>query len=441
LACRWLGRRQHADAPPTWTLAPATSVAVTSSATNGSAIPVKGSFGNLVPNVPVSFKAPSNGAGGTFTAVGGSSTAVTVMTNPLGVASAPTFTANSLAGSYQVMAAVNALKTSFQLTNTVIPTSITATAGNKQSTTVGTAFATALQATVKDASGNPVSGISVIFTAPSTGSGGTFSKGATSMTVTTNASGVASAGFTANTTAGSYSVKAAVSGVTAVAIFNLINNAGAPAHITAASGTPQNTTVGTTFTTALQVTVEDEFGNAVEGAKVTFQAPRHGAGGTFGKRATSITVATNAAGVASVKFTANKIAGNYSVQAMTPGVFTAVSFSLTNTPGTPAKVEMAGGNKQHALSGIAFAKPLAVAVIDKYGNAISGVSVTFAAPSSSATGTFGNGLHLITVVTTSSGLAVAPTFTANRIKGKYKVKASFVYKGISLSTSFKLMNS
>jgi len=44
LACRWLGRRQHADAPPTWTLAPATSVAVTSSATNGSAIRAKAMF-------------------------------------------------------------------------------------------------------------------------------------------------------------------------------------------------------------------------------------------------------------------------------------------------------------------------------------------------------------------------------------------------------------
>ena len=44
--------------------------------------------------------------------------------------------------------------------------SIAASAGTPQSATVNTAFATALQAIVKDANGNPLSGVSVTFAAP-----------------------------------------------------------------------------------------------------------------------------------------------------------------------------------------------------------------------------------------------------------------------------------
>ncbi|HKW64922.1 MAG TPA: Ig-like domain-containing protein, partial [Candidatus Acidoferrum sp.] len=92
------------------------------------------------------------------------------------------------------------------------PATIAATAGTPQSATVGGAFGTQLQATVKDSFNNPVSGATVAFAAPGSGASGTFAGGVT--TATTNASGVAtSAVFTANSTAGSYTVMATVSGV------------------------------------------------------------------------------------------------------------------------------------------------------------------------------------------------------------------------------------
>src|SRR5205085_88275 len=128
--------------------------------------------------------------------------------------------------------------------------SITATAGTPQSATIGTAFVTAMQATVRDASSNPVSGVSVTFAAPGSGASGTFTGSAT---VTTNASGVATAPtFTANTTTGAYSVTASTSGVVTAASFSLTNTAGAAASITATAGTPQSATIGTAFTTALK---------------------------------------------------------------------------------------------------------------------------------------------------------------------------------------------
>jgi hypothetical protein len=80
-----------------------------------------------------------------------------------------------------------------------------------------------LQALVKDSGGNVVANASVTFTAPSTGASGTFSNGTTSYTTTTNSSGIATSPLTANSTAGSYSVTAAVTGVPTPATFSLTN--------------------------------------------------------------------------------------------------------------------------------------------------------------------------------------------------------------------------
>jgi len=102
---------------------------------------------------------------------------------------------------------------SFTVKNTSsTPGSISASSGTPQSATVGTAFASPLVALVENASGNPVSGATVTFTAPSSGASGSFAGGVN--TATTNSSGVAtSAAFTANSTSGSYTVTASVAGV------------------------------------------------------------------------------------------------------------------------------------------------------------------------------------------------------------------------------------
>jgi len=101
--------------------------------------------------------------------------------------------------------------------------SVTATAGTPQSTVVNTAFATALQATVRNALGNPVAGVTVTFTAPATGASATFATGTTA-TATTDSAGVATAPtLTANGSTGKYTVTATVSGVATPATFSLTN--------------------------------------------------------------------------------------------------------------------------------------------------------------------------------------------------------------------------
>src|SRR5204862_142396 len=133
-----------------------------------------------------------------------------------------------------------------------------------QSATINTAFAAPLVATVKDAGGNPVAGVTVTFTAPGSGASGSFAGGVN--TATTNGSGVAtSATFTANNVAGGpYTVTASVAGVATPANFSLTNTAGAAASITATSGTPQSATINTAFAAPLVATVKDAGGAPAE---------------------------------------------------------------------------------------------------------------------------------------------------------------------------------
>jgi uncharacterized protein (TIGR03437 family) len=115
--------------------------------------------------------------------------------------------------------------------------------------------------------------------------------------------------------------------------------AGAPPIVIAASqGSGQSATINTPFGTGLQATVTTASGIPMANAPVTFAAPATGASGTF---AASATVATNSAGVAvAPDFTANGVAGSYTITASAPGAAAAAVFHLTNqgqtSSGTPA---------------------------------------------------------------------------------------------------------
>lgn len=112
---------------------------------------------------------------------------------------------------------------------------------------------------------------------------------------------------------------------------------GTPSAVTANTGTtPQSAPINTAFS-ALSVTVTDAENNPVPNVNVTFTAPAAGASGFFSNFMATITLATNALGVASATFTANGTAGGpYTATAAVAGVTTQASFSLTNTSGTPA---------------------------------------------------------------------------------------------------------
>jgi CSLREA domain-containing protein len=126
--------------------------------------------------------------------------------------------------------------------------SISATSGTPQSVMIKAALGSPLVATVTSAFGEPVAGGQVAFTAPLSGASGTFPGNVTTANVTTNASGVATALFTANGNAGSYNVSASVDGGLASANFALTNTEGATTTGLSSSVNPSDFGQSVTFT-------------------------------------------------------------------------------------------------------------------------------------------------------------------------------------------------
>jgi hypothetical protein len=225
------------------------------------------------------------------------------------------------------------------------PNTLTLVAGTPQSATLGSAFATPLQVVLANSDGCPVTavaGVPVTFSAPSAGASGLFAQSGSSVVVGSDASGMASAPFTANDALGSYTVTA--SSAYGSVSFSLTNAgasgacvggsaptglAGEPAKLTAGLGATQSARVGTRFEIDFAVTVTDAEKNPVAGALVTFTAPYRGASGSFAAGRRRVEVRTDACGVAlAPAFTANRRRGGYIVVASAGRVRTA--FALVN---------------------------------------------------------------------------------------------------------------
>ena len=229
---------------------------------------------------------------------------------------------------------------------------------------VGAAFAT-LQTTVTS-NGAPASGVSVTFTAPSSGATCAFTGGATE-TDSTNSSGVAtSSACTANHTAGAFTVTASTSGVSSHASFSLTSVAGAAATLNASSGGGQSENINTAFASPMVANVVDQFGNPVSGVPVTFKAPSSGASCT---PSSTTAVNTDSNGKASITCTANANAGAYDIVASS-GSLAAVNFSETNIVVTSANyVFNVSGLEKSPLNYYAAAGAL---TIDSLGNVLAG---------------------------------------------------------------------
>jgi hypothetical protein len=414
---------------------------------------------NPVPGVTVTFTpvAGGTGASGTFTSA-------TTLTNPSGVATASTLTANCTLGGlggFTVNATVPlvAAPATFSETVTVGPSkTVAATAGSGQSIGITVQFPTALSATVTDCGGNlEPAGVTVMFMAPGSGPSGTFTLTSTNVTTaSTNASGVATAdAFTANSNAGGpYPVVPtvpSVPGATTSSNFQLTNLPGPPSGVAAVSSTtPQSAAVNTAFAVALAAKVTDNHGNhALAGIPVTFTViPISGASGVFSNGTATITVNTDGGGVATVPvaganapFTANTIASPlnaapppvqtpYTVQGAVGGVVTPATFVLTNVPGAPALITAVAGTQQSTPVGNNFGAPLSGTVTDANGNAVlAGINVKLTpVPVAGASVTFG-GAGTLTVSTNASGAFTtagppATVLAANAKPGAYTVSAT-----------------
>jgi hypothetical protein len=147
------------------------------------------------------------------------------------------------------------------------PASIVPAGGDNQCAILGATFATPLAVNVLNANGHPVQGVSVTFTAPAGGASGTFAGGEESVTVVTDANGLATAPtFIANDTAGSDIVTAQASGLATIVEFHLSNVYGVDALYDPSQAKRSGSTI------PLKLEITDAAGDNMDSADLPIQA-------------------------------------------------------------------------------------------------------------------------------------------------------------------------
>jgi adhesin/invasin len=236
------------------------------------------------------------------------------VTNASGIVATSYQLPNTL-GTYKITASAAGKSGTFTETATGdAPSSLQIVSGNNQSAAANTALSHPLVVQVNDSGGTPITGVSVVFSAPS----GTF----TGSPATTNSSGQATVNYTTGTSAGPVTVTAAVDKLTTQ--FSVTVTAGMPASVTITGGNNQAAPAGTTLPQALSVVVADQYSNPVSGVAVTF-----GDGDAGGSFSYANPVTTTSTGTASQFYTLPRTAGSVSISATAAGVTTPAIFNET----------------------------------------------------------------------------------------------------------------
>lgn len=393
---------------------------------------VKDINGTLLINVNVTFTLPVTfAAGGTFP---GGLTSATSLTNASGVATSPSITANAVAGQWTATAHITAnalLATNYTLTtlSNLVPTTLTLNSGSNQSATINTAFGAPISVTLRDQNSGVIVGAAIAFSVPG-GASGTFA-GGTPAFVNTNSSGIAvSPTLTANGSVGTWTGLAQVSSSGSISVAwggmqNLQSVAPPePTYINLTGGGSQRQIPGGVYT-AVSVSVTDQYFNGIA-ANVTLHVPNTGFG-TFPGNAISASITTNSAGNGTFPaITAGATLGAFGVTT-TGATTTNGSTTFTNVNAATASDQyIVSGSGQAAPPSGVFSLPLKTLVTNGVGTPLSGVTVTFTAPASGASGTFGPPANsrIASVVTDGSGNATSPVYTANATTGSYSIPAT-----------------
>lgn len=387
---------------------------------------------------------PVAGVTVTWTITGGGAVSATTVTTGADGRSAVRRTLGATAGAQTTIATASGLDGS------PITFNATATVGSagrliiqrQPSTTAssGTPFVTQPRVQLADANGNPVttSGISVQAQIAS-GPGGASLSGV--FTSTTNTSGLATfANLGISGPAGSYTLNFVVpnrddiSGSPPSSAINL--TAGSASRLVYLQQ-PGNIVAGGTITPAVRVGIQDALGNPVTSAtnQVTVAFGANPGAANLGGTKTVAAVA----GVATFStLTVDKPGNGYTLQASASGLSGVTSSQFNVSTGSASNIAANSASTLTGTAGSPVSPAPSVKVTDGAGNAVPGVSVTFAVTSGggSVSGesqttnssgvatvgswvlgpTAGNGNNTLTA--TSAGLSGSPvTFTASATAG------------------------
>src|SRR5207248_2276064 len=287
---------------------------------------------------------------------------------------------------------------------------IAANSPTSQSAAAGTAVSSPPSVIVKDANGNPVTGVAVMFAvAPGNGT-------ITGASQTTNGSGIATVGsWTLSATAGSNTLTATSGSLTGSPVtFTATGTAGAAARIAANSPPCEAPPGGTAVGTPPSVVVKDANGNPVAGVGVTFAVPPGNGTITGGSQT------TNASGVATVgSWTLSTTAGSNTLTA-TSGTLSGspVTFSATGTAGTAATLAANSPTSQSAAAGTAVSTQPSVIVKEANGYPTRRAAELFAVAPGNGTITGGS------QTTNGSGIATVGSWTLSATAGSNTLTAT-----------------
>jgi protocatechuate 3,4-dioxygenase beta subunit len=332
------------------------------------------------------------------------------------------------------------------------PNELVLAGGSGQTAQLGKQFSSPLQVKLANTNGcsltGDLAGVNVDFVAPAGGASGTFSSnGSTTAVVGTDAQGVATApAFTANDTAGSYSVHAE-SDYGTVRLYLANTASGLAASIAPTGGTSQQATVDSRYPQPLQARVTDANGQPVQGATVGFalQNGPYGAGASFLTGGAQANVVTDSDGVAtSPLFVANGSPGRFAAVASTDGLATVAGFSLDNHAAADTLSAVSSTGESTSIAS-RYPLPLAARLLDPEGQPIEGAGVTFSLGSAAAGGgagaagaSFLGGGSQTTVLTDAGGVATSPPIVANATAGTFTATATVA--GITNPLTYALRN-
>ena len=183
----------------------------------------------------------------------------------------------------------------------------------------------------------------------------------------------------------------------------------------------------TAFTSQPEVAIVDAYGNIVPAASSSVTLAITTGTGTTGAALTcSANALSTSSGIATFAGCRIDLVGTgYTLTAA--GAYAAANSSaVAIAAGAPVTTAVYSGSGGSAVVDTAFASPLVALVTDGQGSPVPGVAVTFAAPSSGASGSFPGPVTTASAVTDQDGRATAPTLTAGTVAGSFTVTASAI---------------
>ena len=181
----------------------------------------------------------------------------------------------------------------------------------------------------------------------------------------------------------------------------LLPRDGEPARIIAFKGSGQTAVVSQPLGDSLVAEVTDPAGRPVPGVEIQFVPPA-GAALSPGDHVT-----TGANGQAAVHYTLSTTAGDQMVEArasIVPPTNSVATFRVIAQPEAPESLAVAAGNGQSAQVSTVLPVPLVVKAVDRFGNGVAGIEVTWQAsgggdvsPTSVTTGPDGQAATALTL--------------------------------------------